>query len=65
MASAYRRMFFVHVTRNAAGKSVRRFVSKCESERLKACGEHVEERPGKLSFPTLFHRRLVTASHRA
>src|SRR6266542_3543282 len=45
MASAYRRTFFIHITRDAAGKSARRFVSKQEAGRLKAAGEHIEERP--------------------
>src|SRR5215208_3395508 len=47
MASAYRRTFYVHETRDAAGKVARPFVSKREAERLRAAGERVEERGGK------------------
>jgi len=39
MASAYRRTFYIHVARDAAGKTTRTFVSKREAERLKAAGE--------------------------
>jgi hypothetical protein len=47
MASAYRRTFYIHVARGAAGKTTRTFVSKREAERLKAAGENIEERAGK------------------
>ncbi len=47
MASAYRRTFFIHITRDVAGKSSRRFVSKGEAARLKSAGENIEERAGK------------------
>jgi hypothetical protein len=42
MASAYRRTLFIQITRDSAGKSVRRFVSTREAARLKASGELIE-----------------------
>jgi len=44
MASVYKRRFLVHVTSGPAGRPVSRRVTQAEAKRLRAAGEHVEER---------------------
>ena len=43
MASAYKRKFLLHVTRDEAGKRRTERVSRAEATRLRAAGERVEQ----------------------